>query len=231
MLFVDDVAENRFLIGRLLAGRGHEVELASGGEEAIAKESEGTYDMILLDLGMPTVDGFEVARAIRKREKDQGLRKRPIVAISAFDVRDLGDQLKDAGIDSFMAKPLRMGPLMALCEAEVKNAGRPRTIPPNLDDYFVEVDPELIDIAPLFLESRKKDANRLPVLLATDDFAEIARLGHTIRGSSATFGFDALRDLGVELQAAAEAQDHERTASVVQRVTNYLRQVRFAAAP
>ena len=90
VLFVDDVAENRFLLGRLLSARGHEVELASDGEDAIAKEAAAAYDIVLLDLGMPNIDGFEVARTIRKREADQGTRRKPIVAISAFDVRDLG---------------------------------------------------------------------------------------------------------------------------------------------
>ena len=229
VLVVDDVAENRFLLGRLLSARGHEVELASDGEDAIAKEAAASYDIVLLDLGMPNIDGFEVARTIRKREVDQGTRRKPIVAISAFDVRDLGDQLKACGIDAFMAKPLRVGPLLALCEAEAKSAGR-RSIAPNPDDSVVEVDEELLDIVPLFLESRRKDALRLGALLADANFEEVARVGHTVRGSAATFGFEALKELGSRLQRAAEGKEAGEVARVSTELTRYLEAVRFIPA-
>jgi signal transduction histidine kinase len=115
VLVVDDVAPNRMVARILLEGAGHEVALATDGAEAVEAVRQGGFDLVLMDIHMPGMDGLEATRRIRAEEA--GRRRVPIVALSADALREQVEQCRAAGMDGHLAKPLDRGALMSVLSA------------------------------------------------------------------------------------------------------------------
>jgi two-component system, sensor histidine kinase and response regulator len=106
ILVAEDNLVNQRLIVRLLEKRGHRVVVAGNGKEVLAAMEKESFDLILMDVQMPEMDGFEATTAIRKKEKTNGLHQ-IIVALTAHAMK--GDQEKclAAGMDGYLSKPIR----------------------------------------------------------------------------------------------------------------------------
>jgi two-component system, sensor histidine kinase and response regulator len=106
ILVVEDNAVNERLVVRLLEKRGHRVVVAGNGKEAVSALEKEAFDLILMDVQVPEMDGFEATAAIRKNEKGTGLQQM-IVALTAHAMK--GDQEKclAAGMDGYLSKPIR----------------------------------------------------------------------------------------------------------------------------
>jgi CheY-like chemotaxis protein/nitrogen-specific signal transduction histidine kinase len=114
ILVVDDSPTHRMVAKRLLERRGHRVSLASSGLEGVETSQAHRFDIILLDLWMPGMGGFEAAAAIRANE-ERGERV-PIIAMSADTVSELTDNLADADMDGLIAKPFQVPQLLSTIE-------------------------------------------------------------------------------------------------------------------
>ena len=115
ILLADDSPLNQSLARRLLEKRGHAVTVVDNGREAVDAVRTGIYDVILMDVEMPVMDGIDATRMIRSSELD-GRSRVPIVAVTTKD--DPGACLA-AGMDAFLPKPLRPEPLWQTLNAIV----------------------------------------------------------------------------------------------------------------
>ena len=112
-LVVDDEAVNRLLAGRLLEGLGCQVEQAVDGQQALDRFQVGRYDLILMDLQMPVMDGYQASRQIRRLEQEQGIEERiPILAVTASAWGEVEERCRQAGIDAYISKPFRREELL-----------------------------------------------------------------------------------------------------------------------
>lgn len=109
ILVVDDDELNQRMMRLILQREGHRVESAYNGEEAIQALKAGAFDMILMDLQMPVMDGLEASRRIRALENGKG--RTFIVALTASYLPERGRELFEAGIDNYMSKPFEVGHL------------------------------------------------------------------------------------------------------------------------
>ncbi len=103
ILVVDDNDSMRDLISRRLTREGHEVSTCSSGRSALDRAATGAYDLMLLDLMMPGMNGLEVMDRLRSRPETGGL---PVIVISALDETETAVRCIDAGADDFLSKPL-----------------------------------------------------------------------------------------------------------------------------
>jgi DNA-binding response OmpR family regulator len=110
ILIVDDAPEGRVLLERLLAAEGHELAFAADGVEALAKAATLTPDLILMDVMMPLMNGFEVCERLRA---DALLAKVPIILITALDDREARLHGLEVGADDFLTKPFDQTELLA----------------------------------------------------------------------------------------------------------------------
>lgn len=110
ILLVEDNEMNRDMLSRRLVRRGHIVEIAVDGLEGVRRASEGGWDLILMDMSLPEIDGWEATRRIRSAEID---RKVPIIALTAHAMSGDRDKALEAGCDDYDTKPVDLERLLA----------------------------------------------------------------------------------------------------------------------
>jgi two-component system sensor histidine kinase/response regulator len=115
ILLVEDNAVNELLADRLLEKRGHEVTIARNGKEALATIEKQSFDVVLMDVQMPEMDGFEATAAIRRIEKGSGNHV-PIIAMTAHAMVGDKERCIEAGMDNYIAKPIRPEELTEMLE-------------------------------------------------------------------------------------------------------------------
>jgi CheY-like chemotaxis protein/signal transduction histidine kinase len=116
ILLAEDNAVNQHLVRKLLEKRGHTVSVAGDGREALALFDGQAFDVVLMDVQMPEMDGFEATAAIRAKEGDAG-RRVPIIAVTAHAMKGDEERCLRAGMDGYVAKPVKPEVLFAAIEA------------------------------------------------------------------------------------------------------------------
>ncbi len=130
VLVVDDEAGLRRALAANLKARGYEVDLAATGEEALALAARGHPDVVILDLGLPGIDGVEVVRGLR------GWSGVPILILSARDSEPAKVAALDAGADDYVTKPFGMDELLARVRAAVRRATPADEVPVVETEHF-----------------------------------------------------------------------------------------------
>jgi two-component system cell cycle response regulator DivK len=116
ILYIEDNQDNMVLVKRALESRGFQLLSAEKGMEGITIAESENIDLILLDINLPDIDGYEVARRLRKSTK-YGLAYTPIIAITANALRGDAEKALSAGCDVYMSKPINIRELWARVEA------------------------------------------------------------------------------------------------------------------
>ena len=112
ILVAEDNELNSTLLRTLLSKRGHRAWFACDGRTAVEMTTHQTFDLVLLDLHMPEMDGFAVVRAIRERERATGTHL-PVIALTARSSKGDRDRCLAAGMDDFLSKPIEADALWA----------------------------------------------------------------------------------------------------------------------
>lgn len=116
ILYIEDNPDNMRLVKRALEARGYVIHGAVNGHTGLDMAESVMPDVILLDINLPDVDGYEVARRLRKHRNSQ-LRYTPIIAITANTLKGDAEKALDAGCDVYMSKPINIRELWARVEA------------------------------------------------------------------------------------------------------------------
>ncbi len=145
VLVAEDNAVNQRLAKLNLEGWGHEVVVANDGQEALERYKEREFDIVLMDLQMPRLSGFEAAAAIRNAEKIRGTKRTPILALSANVLKGVRDECAKNGMDGYVSKPVRQQDLVNAISQVVPNLftdSSPSTLLPKPDSAKKEPLPE-----------------------------------------------------------------------------------------
>jgi CheY-like chemotaxis protein len=113
VLLAEDMRANQMLVQYALKMRGHQVDIANDGREAVERAAEGAYDIILMDVQMPVLDGFQATAAIRANPKGARV---PIIALTAHAMAGDHQRCLDAGMTGYLAKPLDIEQLIRTVE-------------------------------------------------------------------------------------------------------------------
>jgi len=122
ILVVEDNPVNQLLAVRLIEKLGHSAKAASNGPDALAVIRKQPFDLALMDVQMPDMDGFEVTRAIRQQERTSGVHL-PIVAMTAHAMQGDRERCLAAGMDAYVAKPININDLRAAIESACRQSG------------------------------------------------------------------------------------------------------------
>jgi CheY-like chemotaxis protein len=116
VLLVEDNPVNRMVAGEMLTMLGCSVSLAEDGQQALQRLTESPVDLVLMDLQMPVMDGISATRALRERERAQGLPRTRVIALSGNSAADYGEACVQAGMDGFLVKPVSLDSLRAVLQ-------------------------------------------------------------------------------------------------------------------
>ncbi len=215
ILLVEDNPVNRKVAETILKKRGHGVVIASNGREALEALDKESFDLVLMDVQMPEMDGFEATELIRDREKGNG-EHIPIVAMTAHAMKGDRERCLAAGMDSYISKPIRAEDLFSVIEKLTNGAGEKKEpdgsalqddTPLAVDILdlskamsVVDGDRELFEeVANLFLEDAADKIAKLREGVVKGDASAVQQTAHTLRGSVGYFGakraFDAVSRL------------------------------------
>jgi len=117
ILLVEDSEDNRFLMIAYFKHLPYEVDIAENGEIAVERFKARDYDLVLMDMQMPVMDGYAATRIIRSWEDEQGRRRTPIVALTAFALKEDVEKSIAAGCDSHLNKPIKKAKLLETIKA------------------------------------------------------------------------------------------------------------------
>jgi CheY-like chemotaxis protein len=117
VLYIEDNEQNRYLVSFILKAASYHVIQATSGEEGIALASEQPPDLILLDIQLPGMDGYEIARRLRGNPRLQGV---PIVAVTSYAMVGDRENALAAGCDGYLEKPINPDTFLAQVEAHTR---------------------------------------------------------------------------------------------------------------
>ena len=197
VLLAEDNPENVILVQAYLDGLSVSLDFAENGIEAVEKFRRGDYDLVLMDIQMPIKDGYTATREIRDWEKAHGLRRVPIIALTAHALNGVSAECVDAGCDWHLTKPVeRYDLLEALAKFTEHSARRPEPVS------------DLVAARrPAFLANRRLDLKRMRVALAAKDFIVIQKIAHNCKGTGRGYGFPEISEMGAVIEKAAKALD------------------------
>jgi CheY-like chemotaxis protein/anti-sigma regulatory factor (Ser/Thr protein kinase) len=130
ILLADDSRDNRLLVQAYLKKTPYILDEVEDGAAAVAKFTAGVYELVLMDIEMPIMDGYSATRAIRAMEQQTGRRRTPIIALTGSVLADALKKTLDAGCDAHVAKPVKKATLLAAIRSGMRDAdmdpGTPR---------------------------------------------------------------------------------------------------------
>jgi two-component system, sensor histidine kinase and response regulator len=221
ILLAEDNLVNQQLAVRLLEKAGHSVYVVSDGRKASEAYRHHKFDLVLMDVQMPEVSGFEATAEIRKQQHAAGSRI-PIIAMTAHAIKGDRERCLAAGMDHYVTKPIDPGRLFAAIDevlaggcrthtAPVRDPGAPTSTPAGKIGRVdrralfgrVEGDMALLkDIVLLFLEDTPKMIEELRSAISQGDWLQMSRVAHTLKGAVGNFGAPQAFELTRELEAA-----------------------------
>lgn len=201
VLLAEDNEVNRKLAIRLLEKRGYSVVCAMNGFEALAAIEKQAFDLVLMDVQMPEINGYEATACVREKERATG-HHLPIIAMTAHAMTGDRERCLEAGMDGYVSKPVRSKDLFNTIE-EVLNmnsvnhptpsAGTAAMAALNREKILEQVgdDEELLaEIARIFLDEYPHAMARLKAAVAARDAKSIMEEAHSLKGSVANFAFE-----------------------------------------
>jgi CheY-like chemotaxis protein len=231
VLLVEDGLVNQRVAMGFLKRAGHEVTLAEDGEAAIRYWKDQPFDIILMDVQMPIMDGLEATTAIRKFELTSGTRI-PIIAMTAAAMKGDKERCLAVGMDDYVSKPIAPDALFATIAKYVDGFTAPEPAPAieGNDEQREIVDFDLAltqvpggievlkDLAGIFLTECPKLLKDLRQGLADEDVEATQRAAHTLKGAARILAANRLTEITSEFELLAKNRQLETIRSRVEEI-------------
>src|SRR5262249_38190803 len=225
VLVAEDNVVNQRVAAGLLEQAGHTVTIAANGREAVAAIEKQPFDLVLMDVQMPEMDGLEATAAVRERERRKGGHL-PIVAVTAHAMKGDAERCLAAGMDAYVPKPLQPRELFATIESLVgrgtgagKAAGGGGAAPapsPATPGPLVVAEPRLLErvggdrkalrsLVRVFLADAPRQRDRIRRALAKGDARGVQAAAHALKGAVSNFAAPTATDAALRLQKLGES--------------------------
>jgi two-component system, sensor histidine kinase and response regulator len=231
ILLVDDDMINRKYASALLLKLGHRVDTADSGNAVIQKLREKSYDVVLMDVQMPGMDGYETTRVIRDRRSDVRDHDIPVIAITANAMKGDREKCLAAKMDDYVSKPIDPEKLVQAIRRQVQRAvsetpekgmentapgvnSKPRRPP----DRFKGEEGLYHTLLNMFCDEFPCQIKEMKDALENDDAGLAGEMGHQIKGRSVLIEANLLRDCASEIEQAGNGNDIESVRDLIPRL-------------
>jgi len=239
ILLVEDNPVNQKLAAKLLEKVGLHCVVADNGEDALKALSRDRYDLVLMDIQMPVMNGFEATRAIREREGSE--HHTPIIAMTAHAMQGDREKCLEAGMDDYLSKPLNRKEMFSVIEKWVKASladsrtarekasseiGASRNSPIDLDSALERTggDREFLnELIETFLEHTPEQINLLAGAAQKGDAESVAESAHSIKGSAGNLSADSIASLAEVIEKMARSGDISTISPILEKLKDEMK--------
>lgn len=218
ILLADDNADLRELVQVQLAGLGFSCRAVGDGLEAIEAALAEPYTVVLLDMDMPFMDGYETVHVLRERGYSG-----PVIGFTAHQAGTPLERALIEGCDDVLSKPVSVDRLR---EALAPFAGGAAEAAPAGEAIAVNVDWRVRNLASRFLANCGRDLARLRTALEGGDLDTARAIGHTLHGTGGSYGFEEITRLGRAIEQSSIRGDAAGITSLAAQLEDYLKRVR-----
>ena len=236
LLAEDGLINQRVAVG-LLKMKGHNVSVANNGKDAVETLQNGNFDVVLMDVQMPEMDGFEATSAIREQEQKSG-EHTPIIAMTASAMKGDRERCLEAGMDNYISKPIDPEQLFNLLdtldsvanESKVSNAEATGsrhettsqvTSSSDVIDYEIALEQipggmeAVLEMSQLLLTECPRLMNELRAALDAGDANCVQRAAHTLKGSASVFGAKYVVEYAARIEKMGRSENlHDAPAAI-----------------
>jgi PAS domain S-box-containing protein len=240
ILVAEDTPFNQTFILRLLEKNGHQPILVENGRQALEAFNPDTFDVVLMDVQMPELDGFEATREIRKLEAGSGSHM-PIIAMTAYATEGDRERCLEAGMDDYVSKPISASKLFqaieALVPAEAEEQASPSGGSAADGHQFVSLNAEGLirsfendqdlfqELVEIFLNDFPQMLSALRDSLESDDPKTFKRTAHSLKGMLRNFQAESAAETAFELEQIGERGKLDGADQIVDSLTGQLEEV------
>ncbi|MEX1330526.1 MAG: response regulator, partial [Desulfobacterales bacterium] len=247
VLLVEDNEINQQVAKEILEGAGLIVTLANDGQEAVNAVKENDYDVVLMDIQMPVMDGYTATREIRK---DDRFKELPIIAMTAHAMTGDEDKSLQAGMNGHVTKPIDTGELFSTLAKWIEPGDRAMQLAPAKEGLEDKTEREAAPLTELngisivnglqkvggneklyrklllqFFDTHRESVNEIREVLTQKDQTLAVRLAHTIKGVAGTLGADSLAQVAGELEKELKSEETGEPSRILEQFESHLNQV------
>jgi CheY-like chemotaxis protein/HPt (histidine-containing phosphotransfer) domain-containing protein len=232
ILMAEDNVVNQKVALRILEKLGYRADAVANGREAVTTLESIPYDLVLMDVQMPEMDGFEATRVIRDPQSKVRNHQVPIIAMTAHAMKGDRERCLEAGMDDYVSKPINPKELLEAIQRQMSRDGKteestaPVSVSPDevvfdrsallerlgCDQAFCD---ELLD---LFTQDTPDQIKRLRQALEADDYDLVERLAHTVRGSAANLGAETLSQVAGGIEEAVRKSELDEVSRLAEKL-------------
>lgn len=229
VLLAEDTPANQKVVTTILRKRGHCVTVAQNGREAVELNGRQTFDVVLMDVQMPVMDGLQATSEIRKHERKSD-RSTPVIAMTAHAMRGDREMCLEAGMDAYLSKPINANRLIELVESISVDSAQPHRTDRTSESAALQERSRSVDSSELidfdgtmtrlagdmelfhdfidyFDEDSRPLLDALRDAIAAQDASAIQRAAHSLKGLAANFGASACESAAHEMEALGRSKD------------------------
>ncbi len=226
ILLVEDSVDNCTITLAYLADTPYQVEIAANGAIACEMFATTPYDLVLMDRQMPIMDGLTATRTIRCWEEANHRPHTPIIALTASALKGDREKCLAAGCTAFLTKPIKQDVLLrAIADRALPTPQASREERLQNQEVVLPPNPHIAARIPVFLQNRRRDILSMVEALTRGDLDTVRRLGHNMRGTGTSYGFQAITDIGAAIEQEAERLDAVTARHWIDELARYLDKV------
>ncbi len=221
VLLVEDNLMNQKFMSHILKKLGSTYEIAVDGKDCLEKLHGGNYDLILMDIQMPVMDGIEATKIIRQDNKYKNL---PIIALTAHAMKGDRERCLAAGCNGYITKPVDQQKLVGEIMTVIK------TTEPEYEEispYFQGFDKEeVIQFQTEYIEQLRTEISELDKVLSPKEFEKFKFFGHNIKGNGVAYGFPEVSKLGAQIENLSKDKDYAALSTAFEELKEWLKTVK-----
>jgi CheY-like chemotaxis protein/HPt (histidine-containing phosphotransfer) domain-containing protein len=219
ILLAEDTVDNQRLIAWHIKRLGAKVRIANNGQEALELASRQSFDLILMDMQMPVMDGVEATRLLR----EQGYGK-PIVALTANAMQKDKDLCLQAGCDGFVTKPIDVNEFHEVLNKYLAaGSSEAEQLQPIVSDLRDE--PDLADMVRYFIKTLPADIDKLKQAASQGDWTTVKHVSHQLKGRGGGFGYPMVTEVASKIEFQLASENYPSVKSLVSELNHICQRI------
>ena len=201
ILLAEDDPSGQKLMKHILNRLGYDTDLAKTGEEVLDQLEKKSYDIVLMDMEMPVMDGFTATKKIREKKKYKDL---VIIALTAHAMKEHRNKTLAAGCTDYLSKPVNREKLSRMLSKYLK-VSPPAAAETEKEKAKSEEDEIMAELTQFFIEDLGKRMKKFLTDVETQNQDEVVRFGHSLKGTGGSYGFPEFSKIGAAIEDAGKA--------------------------